>query len=229
MSNGRSETAYEIEQDVRRTQASLERVIDALEVRLEPRNLIFDVVSALWRSAAQGDAPGRLGHAIVRNPIPVTLVAVAGAWLAADSMRRKRRAPEEAWDELRDPLAVPADEFIVGGAPTEPATTTIYEADSRGSVRAKHDVEVRTSSASPPPPAPEAVVGAEPSQKSAAASAEVFATSDKATSRSVTSDDHSETILVRPDGTPVNEEEVKEQRATAAGKGSTPGEPGTGV
>lgn len=221
MNNGESATARDIEQDIRRTQASLDRVLDALETKLEPRNLVFDVVTSLWRTGTRRGNVGRMGDAIRRSPVPAVLMAVAGAWVAVDAVRRREPSDEEHWRASQVP---PVTGVTMGPARTDPAATTIYEADRTGTVRPKSAAGVHPSPQAPEPPpspTPETVIGAQHSEKSAAASSEVLQKSAEDEAPAAAS--RPDTVLVRPDGSPLAEETERARTERPQGAGTRPG------
>lgn len=235
MDNEPTASAQELEREIQRTQLDLERVIEAIETRLEPRNLFYDAFETLWRGRAGRETVGRLGGTIARNPVPATLLAVAGAWMAADAFRSRRTSSAgnlpPASSETTAYGAPPGEGVIVGAPPAEPSTATIYEADRSGNVYAKHDVDVAptTPASQQPSPAPETVVGAQPSHKSASASAEAFRSSTEAERSMATNEPGSPTVLVRPDGTPLSEKEVDDKVGGPQKSGGTSPEREKGV
>lgn len=240
--------AHELERQIQQTQANLDQVLDALETRLEPRNLVFDAVSSVWRSGATHSNASRFGDVVSRNPVPTLLIAIAGAWLAADAVRGRRSPRPDGWavdEKAYGPLAgedaqtAPgadaegasegASEGIIGAGPSAPEPATVYGAESGGQIRSEPPMHsdprmhseppirsepgvlVTTAAGpvteTPPPPPAEDVVGAEPTTKSASESASVLAGADTRTPEHDETAAAADRVLVRPDGSPVSDQE----------------------
>lgn len=107
--------ATEIKQDIRRTRGAMDETLDELGERLNPRNLLDDVIdvfrspssrrSAKRAGDAASDFAGNLGRQVRDNPIGSTLVGAGLAWLAfggSESGRRHESRSEFDFDDEQD-------------------------------------------------------------------------------------------------------------------------------
>jgi len=72
----------EIASDVERTRADLSQTIDAIQSKLTPGQMM-DQVFNYARTSLPADFGSNLGNAVRNNPLPVALVGIGIAWLAA--------------------------------------------------------------------------------------------------------------------------------------------------
>lgn len=72
----------EIASDVERTRADLSQTIDAIQSKLTPGQMM-DQAFNYMRTSLPADFGSNLGNAVRNNPVPVALVGIGLAWLAA--------------------------------------------------------------------------------------------------------------------------------------------------
>lgn len=81
-------TSAEIEEEIGRMRARMDRTLDEIEYRLSPGQLtggVLDVARDLL-----SENPGRIGRAIRDNPVPVALIGIGVTWLALAALRTPR-------------------------------------------------------------------------------------------------------------------------------------------
>lgn len=74
----------EIEKEIDRTRERMDRMLDELEYRLSPGQ----VVSLAYQELTSGE-PGRLGAVIRRNPIPAVMIGIGVLWLGLALARER--------------------------------------------------------------------------------------------------------------------------------------------
>lgn len=105
------ESPEEIERDIERTRADIDRTLNDLQYRLSPNTLINKAlgsarVKTTLQSAGSGTAgiAASLGRTMSSNPIPVLLTAIGLTWLAFSSSsgngKRKRQLTDYDSDDL---------------------------------------------------------------------------------------------------------------------------------
>jgi hypothetical protein len=85
MSNNDDRTPPEIERDIARTRGDLAQTLDALERRLDPRRIAEKGIDMLSNNLLNSETVNRGVEAVRANPIPVALIGIGAAWLAASS------------------------------------------------------------------------------------------------------------------------------------------------
>ncbi len=116
-----------IESDIERTRADFSSTIDAIQSKLTPGQLM-DQAFAYARTSLPADFGSNLSNAIRDNPVPVTLIGIGIAWLAASGRRSdgRARARRLAMEEDRDFYARSAgmDYETTYGAELSPNTSS---------------------------------------------------------------------------------------------------------
>lgn len=89
----------EIESDIERSRADVSSTIDAIQSKLTPGQLM-DQAFGYARTSLPADFGSNLGNAVRDNPVPVALIGIGLAWLAAsgrnsDGRARARRQARE--------------------------------------------------------------------------------------------------------------------------------------
>ena len=92
MNDAVKRTSAEIREDIGRTRAGLDFMIDALEGRLSMGSLIDEAMGML-RGRGGGDAP--IGELIKSHPGPAALIATGVVWLAIENRRQAETQHEK--------------------------------------------------------------------------------------------------------------------------------------
>lgn len=151
----------QIERDIEATRQRAVQTVAALEERIAPGRMIDDAI-AYVRHSDMGRRVGRnLRDTIVGNPVPVALLTVGAAWLAASTMMQRREH-----SGMGAPIT--DEEIVVAG---------LEEGD-------RYAVHTHLSRSLPSAPAGEApsadnLLGQTRAEKSAAESARIFEKGDK--------------------------------------------------
>jgi hypothetical protein len=80
--------------DIAQTRAGIDRTLDALEARLQPRELAKDALALVKRRSSSGAI--RAWHAVREHPLPMSVIAAGIGWLAYEKARRRPSAGETA-------------------------------------------------------------------------------------------------------------------------------------
>jgi len=90
----------EIEQDIGETRAGLGAILDELERKLAPRQLLERGVDML-KDTMSGEA-GRLGETLRGHPLPLVLIGIGVGWMVMSTTGRGGRLGERVSGALRD-------------------------------------------------------------------------------------------------------------------------------
>ena len=100
MKNYRDMSPDEIEQDITKTRAHIDRTLDVLAARLSPGSLVDQALRTARDTG--GEFTLNLGRTIRDNPVPTALVGVGLGWLMFAGRRDGNGAYIEHYDELEE-------------------------------------------------------------------------------------------------------------------------------
>lgn len=92
-SRDQGKSSDQIRADIRRTRDHLDRTIDELQQRLDPKELMHSVFQSLRDSSS--DVVNRGLCTLKNNPIPTALVGIGVIWLLMNHSRRSAALPME--------------------------------------------------------------------------------------------------------------------------------------
>lgn len=85
--------AEEIQEEIERTRGDMAGTIDAIERRLNPRQLMDQAVDTMRDLTSEDTNVGRM---VRDNPVPLALIGLGLGWLAVSSLSRRDEEAEEA-------------------------------------------------------------------------------------------------------------------------------------
>lgn len=152
----------QIERDIEATRQRAVETVAALEEKISPGRMIDDAV-AYVRHSDMGRRVGRnLRDTIIGNPMPVALLTVGAAWLAASTMMQRREPSSGIGAPISD------EEIVVAG---------LEEGDRYATHR--HLSRSLPSAPAGEAPSPDNLLGRTRAEKSAKESARIFEKGDK--------------------------------------------------
>jgi hypothetical protein len=136
--DARGKNPAEIEHDIEATRAELGAVIDALEQRLAPRQLVEKGI-AMMKDTLEG-TDGALGQTLRTHPVPLALVGAGLGWLVVAGVAGTNSARRAA---AADTSARAAGEELAGYgyARTKPFLSAAAEAASGARGRLGHAID----------------------------------------------------------------------------------------
>jgi hypothetical protein len=108
---GHPHSSDELLWDIRQTRGQMDRTLDELGERLQPRHLLDDVIDHFWRREEQTarktrEAASRVSHQVAsqirEHPLPSFLIGAGLLWLLAEQSERVQRAESRAVQKVKD-------------------------------------------------------------------------------------------------------------------------------